>query len=127
MMVKEAKSAAMTNRTPPSTSPLASIAGALPRNSSAIVILPSERPVPATFEHHHAAARFPAAAPEHARDPGLEPPAERGQRQVEKRDERNKEEQLAGPDHPALIARAPRADQRPSGLRRRLRAVQVRA
>src|SRR5881296_1031359 len=73
MIVNDAQTAAMTSRTRPSTTPLASIAGALPRNSSLIRILPSERAVATALEHDHTAAALRRARSERARDPRFEP------------------------------------------------------
>src|SRR2546428_5264294 len=126
MIVKEAKRAAMTNRTPPSTRPLASSAGAFPRKSSAIAVLPAERPVAATLQHDHPPATVTRPAAKRARDAGFEPAPERAQDHVEERDEREQEEQLAGPDHPGPYSARGTSDQRLSGAAARVSSLQVR-
>src|SRR5690242_6248950 len=100
MIVNYDQIAAITNTTTPSTTPLASIAGALPRNSSAIASLRSKGAVAPSLQHDDActAATTPTARHE-ARDACLEPAAERRQREIEHADDGGQDEQLARADH----------------------------
>src|SRR5579862_2966982 len=103
MIVNDAHAAARTKRIRPSTTPLASICGALPRKSSAIGILPSERAVPPALEHDHLTS---AAARPASQGPGeapLQPAPERTQRHVEHQHEDRQEDDLAGADHAARL------------------------
>src|SRR5713101_4786975 len=94
MIVKDAHTAATTNRTSASMTPLASAAGVAARYSSVMAILPL--PVAPPLEHDDAAPPGPPRR-EPAADPDLEPAAEGTEEPVEQRHQHRQHEHLAHP------------------------------
>src|SRR5262245_30385275 len=106
MMVKEPHTAARATRIAPSTTPLASIWGALPRKSSLIVAPPFEAAVPPALEHDDARALRPPTASERTREAGLERAAKRPERDEEREHDEPQEDELADADHRRRLYRA---------------------
>jgi len=99
MMVNEDQTAAIKKTIRPSTTPLASMAGAFARTSSVMAILPPELPVAAPPEDDHAPRSARGAAAQETGDAGFEPAAQRAERPVEREHEPRQDEQLAGAEH----------------------------
>src|SRR5881296_2110481 len=98
MMVNDDQTAAIKKTIRPSTTPLASTAGAFARRSSVMAILPPELPVAAPLEDDDAPGAARGAAAQETGDAGFEPAAQRAERRVEREDQ-----QLAGAEHSATL------------------------
>src|SRR2546426_1969499 len=85
----------------PSTTPLASMAGAFVRGSVVMTILPREGPVASPPEHDHAPDGRPPLA-EATSEPALEPPSQRPGEPEEHGDDRGQDQRLGG-THPSRL------------------------
>src|SRR5881397_247603 len=99
MMVNEDQTAAIKKTIRPSTTPLASMAGAFARTSSVMAIPPPELPVAAPLEDDDAPRAARGAAAQETGDAGFEPAAQRAERPVEREHHPHQDEQLAGAEH----------------------------
>src|ERR671931_1228225 len=99
MTVNEDQTAATRKSTRPSTTPLASMAGAVARTSSVMAPLPPELPVAAPLEDDDAPRAARGAAAQETGDAGFEPAPQRAERPVEREHHAEQDEQLAGAEH----------------------------
>src|SRR5204862_7625413 len=99
MIVNEDQTAAIRKTIRPSTTPLASTAGAFTRTSSVMAIPPPELPVAAPLEDDDAPRAARGAAAQETGDAGFEPAAQRAERPIEREHHPHHDEQLAGAEH----------------------------
>src|SRR5437870_7592232 len=125
MMVSEDQTATIKKPSRPSTTPLASMAGAFARTSSVMAIPPPELPVAPPLEDDDAPRAARGAAAQETGDAGFEPAAQRAERPVEREHHPHQDEQLAGAEHRPASYPAPRRAP-PRGAGRPLRPAQVR-
>src|SRR5262249_4374860 len=122
MMVNEDHTAAIRTSTSPSTMPLASAAGTLGCRSSVMALLSLELAVAPLLEHHGEVSP-PRVAAEKTGDAALQPAAQRAERRVERENQPEQDDELAGAGHDPCYspgsAGGPTADGRDGGRRAR--------